>query len=178
MTIVAVMEGSCPQLEEQIRLLGWPRVAAPGEGGRNDERAVMVREAFTPQALIDCLSPPWIGGIEAAGSGGHPVGSCFRRHLAEGGLGLSLRSDTAYGADIAVPFADALATRLLAPGTDSFDLGFVVQELVSNALLHGNLEVGGIDCEGGGGLEGFGERIEAALGDPGRAGRRVQISAS
>lgn len=178
MTIVAVMEGISPWIEEQIRQLGWPLVDAPGAGGRGGERAVMVRESFTPETLERCLAAPWVGGIEASGPGGYPAGPCFRRHLAEGGLGLSLRSDTAYGADIAVPFAEALAARLLAPGTDSFDLGFIVQEMVSNALLHGNLMVGGIDSEGGGGLDGFGERIEAALADPERAGRRVQVSAS
>ena len=174
MTIVAVMVGITPQVEESLRRLGWAVTAKPETG----LGAVMVRERFSPDFLGQCLSPPWVGGVETDGSGRHPVGACFRRHLAEGGLGLSLRSDSAYGGDIALPFAEALAKRLLVPETDTFDLGFIIQEMVSNALLHGNLGVGGIDSEGGGGLDGFGERIEAALADPERAGRRVQLSAS
>ncbi len=178
MTIVAVIDGISPQAEERVRLLGWPVAVEPGGGTRDAHRAVMVRENFSADALRDCLSPPWIGGIELAGTGRYPVGSCFRRHLAEGGLGLSLRSDTAYGGDIALPFAEALTARLLDPESDTFDLEFVIQEMVSNALLHGNLGVGGIDSDDGGGLDGFGQRIEAALADPERSGRRVQLSAS
>ncbi|EME71574.1 chemotaxis response regulator protein-glutamate methylesterase [Paramagnetospirillum caucaseum] len=172
MTIVAVMDGISPQAEEHLRLLGWPVAAEPGDG----HGAVMVRERFPAGDLAGCLSPPWAGGIEVGGTGLHPVGSCFRRHLAEGGLGLSLRSDTAYGGDVALPFAQAVGRRLAEP--EGGALEFIIQEMVTNALLHGNLMVGGIDSDGGGGLDGFGERIEAALADSERAGRRVQLSAS
>ncbi|KIL99233.1 Pole remodelling regulatory diguanylate cyclase [Paramagnetospirillum magnetotacticum MS-1] len=172
MTIVAVMGGISPQAEQGVRLLGWPLADKPREG----VGAVMVRERFSEDCLQDCMLSPWVGGVEMDGSGRHPVGSCFRRHLAEGGIGVSLRSDTAYCADIAHPFALAIGRRLV--DSQGLDLEFIIQEMVTNALLHGNLMVGGVDSDEGGGLDGFGERIEEALADPDRAGRRVQISAS
>lgn len=175
MSIVAVIVGDLPETDGRLRFLGWPVAIRPeGAGG-----AVMVRSSFDQDALRQCLSAPWIGGIELSGDDRRPtIGSCFRRHLAEGGLGLSLRSDTAYGGDIGLAFAEALASRLVEADDDDFDLAFVIQEMLSNALLHGNLEVGGIDSPDGGGLEGYGERLDAALADPERAARKVQLSAS
>jgi sigma-B regulation protein RsbU (phosphoserine phosphatase) len=178
MTILAVLEELSPQAEELFQLLGWPVVAQAADSPSNGSRAVMVRERFTPVLLGQCLSPPWVAGIELAGSRNHLVGACFRRHLAEGGLGLSLRTDTAYESDPAPTFADAIVRRLLAPGSQVQDLEFIIQELVTNALLHGNLGVGGIDSDGTGGLDGFGERIAQALADPELSRRRVHISAS
>lgn len=175
MSIVAVIVGDLPGAEDRLRALGWPLAAQPDGHGW----AVMVRRSFDEAALRQCLAAPWVGGIELSdGDGRSTVGSCFRRHLAEGGLGLSLRSDTAYGCDVAQPFVEALLERLVELGAEDADLPFIVQEMVTNALLHGNLQVGGIDSPDGGGLDGYGERLDAALADPERAGRRVQLSAS
>lgn len=178
MTILAVLEEISPQAEKLFRPLGWPMVPQPPISPSGGSRAVMVRGRFAPETLSQCLSSPWAGGIELDGSLNHLVGACFRRHLAEGGLGVSLRSDTAYEADIAPPFTEALIQRMLAPDSEVQNLEFIIQELVTNALLHGNLEVGGVDSDGTGGLDEFGKRIAEALADPERTRRRVTVSAS
>jgi sigma-B regulation protein RsbU (phosphoserine phosphatase) len=176
MTIMAVLEELSPPAEERFRRLGWAVTTQVMGSAPNGSRPVMVRERFTAETLGECLASPWAGGIELSGSQSHLVGACFRRHLAEGGLGLLLRSDTAYEADIAQPFTQALAGRLLAEDSESLGLEFIIQELVTNALLHGNFGTGGIEGEDG--LDGFGERIAEALADPERSRRRVHISAS
>lgn len=174
MNVVAVIDRVSPEAEGRLRLLGWPLAATPSLG----RGAVMVRERLTMDDLANAVVAPWVGALELDVAGTHAVGACFRRHLAESGVGLSLRSDTAYSSEIAPLFVHAVLNRVLNADNDDFGLEFVVQEMVANAVLHGNLKVGGVDAEGAEGLMAFAERIDAALADPALASRRVQLSAS
>lgn len=174
MNVVAVIDRVSPEAEGRLRLLGWPLAATPSPG----QGAVMVRERLTEEDLAAALAEPWVGALELDVAGAHAVGACFRRHLAEGGVGLSLRSDTTYSSEAAPLFARTVLIRLLNAESDDFGLEFVVQEMVANAVLHGNLQVGGVDAQGADGLITFAGRIEAALAQSALASRRVQISAS
>lgn len=173
MDVVAVPDLISRAAEDYFRLQGW-HVAYAQVPGR---RPVMVRERFNEAVLGECLAEPWGGGFEMAGTGQRPIGACLRRHLHEGGLALSLRSDTAYDLDLAQIFVAALRARLIDPESDTTDLEFVIHEMVTNALLHGNLAIECRMVDGDGDLERFGRRIDEALASP-AAARRLQLSAS
>jgi len=172
MDVVAVPEGVTPPVEDYFRQQGWPVARNPGPG----QVPVMVRQRFDAATLGACLSMPWGGGIEMADSDAGPIGPVFRRHLAEGGLALALRSDTAYGIEVARLFAAALHERLIEADADIADLEFAVHELLANAMLHGNFGIGSglMDRD----LDAFGDLVERALATPKVAARRVQLSAS
>jgi len=174
MNVVAVLSELSPSLERYFHLMGWQ--VARNQMPELDQAPVMVRESFQPQQIEDCLQAPWVGGVEICEARQKPLGDCLLRHLAEGGIALVLRSDTAYGNEIANLFTDALSHRLIAADSDTTELEFVLHEMISNALLHGNFEIpSGMACDAEG-LELFGEQVEQAL-ESDMAARRVQISA-
>jgi len=176
MNIVAVLADTSYPLEHFFHQQGWQvaRSRVPGMG----QAPIMVQDRLDDSRLESCLEEPWVGGIELAGSDLRPLSSCFLRHLSEGGLGLALRSDTAYTAETARIFAQALARRLLAADVDTDDLEFVLHEMISNALLHGNFGIAGHFACDEAGLELFERQIDQALGSEDTMARRILISAT
>ncbi len=175
MNIVAVLTEPSPAQERFFHQQGWQvaRSQMPGMG----QAPIAVRDRFDETALRHALKEPWAGGVETAGGPPQTFSGCFQRHLAEGGLGLSLRSDTAYGNDVAKLFCEALRQRLLSSDSDTDDLEFVLHELISNGLLHGNFGITGPLAADEAGLDAFGDTVEAALADERRMRRRLHISA-
>ncbi len=175
MNIVAVLTEPSPAQERFFHQQGWQvaRSQMPGMG----QAPIAVRDRFDETTLRHALKEPWAGGVETAGGPPENFSGCFQRHLAEGGLGLSLRSDTAYGIDVASLFSAALQQRLLSSDSEIDDLEFVLHEMISNALLHGNFGMAGALTPDVAGLDAFEDRVEAALADADKVRRRVQISA-
>jgi len=156
-----------PDSEDLIVRQGWLPVAAAAEG----RPTVMVHQRFETKSIRACLAPPWCGGVEASATPSAPAGSYFHRHLAAGGLGLSLRTDTAVDTHAGRLFAAAVRNRLAGTEAAATALELAIRELVSNAIIHGNL-----------GLARAGDLNETdlrhALAESGRAGRRLQLSAA
>ncbi|CAA7612245.1 Chemotaxis response regulator protein-glutamate methylesterase [Candidatus Terasakiella magnetica] len=175
MSVVAVLNQTSQPTEDYFRAQGWHVAYAPVPG----MVAVMARDRLNEASIRDCLTMPWAGGMETAGGGGaRPAGLCFKRHLLEGGLGLVLRSDTAYGAEVASLFVAALKERLLDPEAETGDLEFVIHELVSNALLHGNFAIKRLASGGETDLDRFTLHVAEALASPEISSRRLQVSAA
>jgi len=173
MIVAAIIEGLSSEIGDQFRREGWRVVDKPLPAARS----VQVHDRLDEARIRDSLTQPWGGAIEWGEVGRVPDGQYLLTHLAAGGLALALRTDTAYGCDVVPLFAQAVAARLIAVGQDISDLEFSVHEMVTNALLHGNL---GLASSGGDldGLEAYGERLAEALDRPAQARRRLMISAA
>ncbi len=155
---------------EFARQYGW--LAATKSRQRSP--GLVLSGRFDAAAIRSSLAAPFIGGVEFDPGRTQLLGQRFRTHLAAGGTGLNLRTDTAYHCEAARLFAGALRERLGAdcPG----DLELALHEVVANALIHGNLGV--TSC--GQGVEDFAEycrSLDAMLAHPQRVQRRVEISA-
>lgn len=146
---------------------GW--AAPPGEP------LLVLCRRLDPADLDGCLEWPLAGCCEVEAGGGVPVGPHFLGHVEAGGLGLALRTDTAYAADAGVLFAAALKRRVLGPGEDVPDLELATHEILANALIHGNLGIAspepGVD-----GFDAYCRAMDRRLHDPARRCRRVELS--
>ncbi|CAA7617221.1 SpoIIE family protein phosphatase [Magnetospirillum sp. UT-4] len=152
---------------------GWDLAAAPAAV----RPAVRLVGALAAGPQAEDLLAPWSGLVEAVEVPPPRLGAYLLRHLRDGGIGLCLRTDTAYRWPVAAIFVAALRQRFGLVHMDFDHLELIVHELVVNATVHGNLGVDG-GWEGGADpfLQ-FGGAVEAALADPCRAARRVQLSA-
>ncbi|MDO8605673.1 MAG: ATP-binding protein [Phaeospirillum sp.] len=156
-------------IELAARLCGW--TATPGT-----QRLVLTR-CFGVDSIKACLIGPFIGGCEVDETGWIGPGRRFLHHLQAGGMGLSVSTGTAYQYDLALTFTTALCRRYPELAHMAEDIDRSVHELVANALVHGNLGVSSPKP----GMEGFDaycRALDAALADPERLGRRVEISAT
>ena len=159
---------SARDIELAARLCGWTAMPGPG--------LLLLTRCFGIDSIKACLVAPFVGGCEVEDAEWSGPGHRFLRHLQAGGVGLSVSTGTAYQYDLALTFTTALCRRYpeLAPMAEDIDRS--VHELVANALVHGNLGVASPKP----GMEGFDaycKALDAALADPGRLGRRVEISA-
>ena len=96
---------------------------------------------------------------------------------APGFLSISLSTASAYGADLTQVFCSALSRRLEPSDTNWSDLELAVQEALSNAILHGNLEVDGFLRASAEEFTLYSQTISSRLGDPVYAMRRIELSA-
>ncbi|WP_173982257.1 hypothetical protein [Magnetospirillum sp. SS-4] len=139
-------------------------------------RRMVLSRCFGVDSIQACLVAPHVGGCEVEETGWLPPGERFLRHVSEGGLGVSVGTGTAYQYDLALAFSRALCQRFPQLAGRGGDLDRAIHELMANALVHGNLEV----ASPAAGLEGFDaycKALDAALADPAKLGRHVDISA-
>ncbi len=173
MNIVVVWRGrSDAKAGEFARRYGW-RAAAGGIKPR--QAGLVLSKRFDADAIRRCLAAPFAGGVEVDRGGTLLLGGRFRSHLAAGGLGLSLRTDTAYHCEAARLFVDALCQRFAAHWAGGLELA--VHEVVANGLIHGNL--GLRSC--GPGADDFVEycrSLDDLLAHPKLIRRRLEVSAA
>ncbi len=168
-TIQAVSDDLTPlEVGHVAYACGWTAAPTPA-------RLALTR-CFGVDSIKACLAPPFVGGCEVEEAGWTVPGPRFLRHLQAGGMGLMVSTGSAYQYDLAFTFTTALCRRHpeLAPRAEDIDRS--VHELVANAVVHGNLEVASPRP----GLEGFDaycKALDAALADPRRLGRRIEVSA-
>lgn len=152
---------------EFARRHGWDD--APGEP------VVILCRRLDPGTLAGCLEPPRLGCCEMEAFAADTLGRHFMLHLATGGLGLALRTDTAYGADLGNRFVAALKRRLLQPGETVADLDLTTHEMVANALIHGNLGITSPRPDSGG-FEAYCREMDRRLATPELVRRRIELS--
>lgn len=139
---------------------------------------VLMVERASIDTVIQALRAPYRGLIEIGESWGQ-AGQQMRHHLESGGLGLSLRTDTAYNADVVPEFCQALNRHVRDKGlVCPADLELVVHEGLANAMIHGNLEVNATTSGAVEDMLHFGDMVEHALETPILAQRRIWLSAS
>jgi len=168
-TIQAISDDLAPQEAEHVAgSCGWVITPEPVR--------LLLTRCFGGVSIRSCLEHPFVGGCEVEEAGWIAPGPRFLHHLQAGGLGLAVSTGSAYQYDLALTFTAALCRRHPELTPLAADLDRSVHELVANAVVHGNLGV----TSPRPGLEGFDsycKALDAALADPGRLGRRVEISA-
>lgn len=168
--MIQVVSDDLPQheVERVARDCGWTVAPRPA-------RLVLTR-CFGMDSIKACLIPPFVGGLEVDEDGWTAPGHRLLAHLQAGGMAMAISTGSAYQYDLALTFTTALCRRHPELADRSEDIDRWVHELMANALVHGNLAVTsprpGMD-----GFDAYCKSLDAALSDPGRIGRRVEISA-
>ena len=102
----------------------------------------------------------------------------LRAAMAEGcRLFLSLSTRMAWSFDTAAQFCDALAVRGLLPDYLRHDVELSLHEAVVNAVLHGNLAMGGSLVDDPAEFDAFCQRLTARLAEGEGATKRVELAA-
>ncbi|MBR9971312.1 fused response regulator/phosphatase [Magnetospirillum sulfuroxidans] len=139
----------------------------------------MITSGIDGDGLRHALRPPHRGAIEVGATDWRQSGQRFLQHLRQGGLGLALRTTTAYAEDAAFIFSQSLIPHLRDSGfVCPIDLELVVHEALANAMIHGNLAV---DATTSGSVEDmlrFGEMVDDGLANPDLCGRMIWLSAA
>lgn len=97
--------------------------------------------------------------------------------LADGYLLISLTTRLAWTLDTAAQICEGLLTRGLLPATVRHDAELSLHEAIINAVLHGNLAMGGSLVDDPSQFDAFCQRLTATLADPDKATRRIDVSA-
>jgi len=146
------------------------------QGCDGDGKTILVARDATADMVERSLSDQGAGLFEATGARAQICGEYFADHLRQGGLGLAMSTASAYAIDVAGLFVQAAWRRWNLPADDADGVELAVHEALSNALVHGNLEVACLPEDQGGFLAHC-DNLDRALADPTKAGRRAEISA-
>jgi anti-sigma regulatory factor (Ser/Thr protein kinase) len=163
------------RIEDQCGLSACDIRKAIGLDENEDICSILVLSDVSDAALARLLAVPHRGIIEKSRENFKIHGNYFRRHLRAGGLGLSLTTASAYTTAVADLFVRALWTHCGHSGDIPAAVPLAVHEAVSNALVHGNLEVPCL-TEDPEAFERHCTLLDEALADPGRTGRRIELS--
>jgi anti-sigma regulatory factor (Ser/Thr protein kinase)/CheY-like chemotaxis protein len=125
--------------------------------------------------MAEGLAPPGRGFMELSASGLADLDPRCPAAIDRGGLCLSVTTASAWTGRVVPILAHALARHY--GGRDVGDAELCLSEAVANGILHGNLGIDG-DLRGAGDrLRIYGAAVAAALADPERAARRLEITA-
>lgn len=153
-----------------------PDLDAPGP----DAGAVplLLAGEATIETIRHSLSPPFCGFLETGADGLGGTGPrCLRTALA-GGLVLSLTATTACSLPVVELAAVAIRRRLALPDGEGAELMEIcLAEAVSNAVIHGNLEIPDHLRATPRGFESFRTVMRERLCNPKMALRRIEIHA-
>ncbi|OYQ34229.1 hypothetical protein CHU95_12325 [Niveispirillum lacus] len=103
--------------------------------------------------------------------------AALRTALEQGHLLVSLTTRLAWTMDTAAQFCEGLLLRGLLPATVRHDAELSLHEAIINAVLHGNLAMGGSLVDDPSQFDAFCQRLTATLADPNKATRRIDLSA-
>lgn len=160
---------------EQTRIaaaLGLPLAPAGAEG----PGMVRVIAEGAASELIAALRSDCAAIVEQGAEANLPV-ETLRQALAGGRLLVSLTTRLAWTLDTAAQFCEGLLARGLLPTAVRHDVELSLHEAVINAVLHGNLAMGGSLVDDPSQFDAFCQRLTATLADPDRASKRIDISA-
>lgn len=160
---------------EQTRIaaaLGLP-LAPAGAAGPGMVRVIAEGAA---SELIAALRSDCAAIVEQGAEANLPVDT-LRQALAGGRLLVSLTTRLAWTLDTAAQFCEGLLARGLMPTAVRHDVELSLHEAVINAVLHGNLAMGGSLVDDPSQFDAFCQRLTATLADPDRASKRIDISA-
>ncbi|WP_051330334.1 ATP-binding protein [Niveispirillum irakense] len=103
--------------------------------------------------------------------------AALRDALAAGHLLVSLTTRMAWTLDTAAQFCEGLMARGMMPEGLRHDVELSLHEAIINAVLHGNLAMGGSLVDDPRQFDAFCQRLSAKLAEPERALKRIDLSA-
>lgn len=153
--------------------LGWP--VAPVGPSAEASIVRLVAEGAAAD-LIMALRSGCAAIVEQGPPGTLPADR-LREALAAGHLLASLTTRLAWTLDTAAQFCEGLLARGLLPAAVRHDAELSLHEAIINAVLHGNLAMGGSLVDDPGQFDAFCQRLTATLADTEKATRRIDLSA-
>ena len=164
------------ELARQCRAAGAE--ADPAAGASQRDRLALMLAPASAAALHAGLSPPYRGFIELTGDGIGDAADLCVATVRRGGVAASLTTREAYALDLVGLFAAALGPHFPNLSDEAQRLVRIgLAEAVGNAVIHGNLGIGGGVRATRQGFGRFPRLIKERLAEPGRAGRRVVVLA-
>lgn len=160
---------------EQTRIaaaLGLPLAT----GTQNGAGLVRIVAESAAAELIAALRSDCAAIIEQGAEHNLPADK-LRRSLADGHLLVSLTTRLAWTLDTAAQVCEGLLVRGMLSASVRHDVELSLHEAVINAVLHGNLAMGGSLVDDPSQFDAFCQRLTATLADPDRAAKRIDISA-
>ena len=154
---------SSERVNEVARQYGW-QVAVPPQ----DANAVVVGEIDGGQ-LAQILSAPIFICIEDRVAGALAFG--------QGLLTVTISAELAYKVGMAGVLVDVFTHRGWVHSSSRSDLLLVMHEALSNAIIHGDLEMDSLNQNSSAAFLEFAATLENRLSEPAYGGRAVQISA-
>lgn len=147
------------------------------DGGPHAEGALVRLIAEGAAAdLISALRSGCAAIVEQGPPGTLPAAK-LKAALEQGHLLVSLTTRLAWTLDTAAQFCEGLLVRGLLPATVRHDAELSLHEAIINAVLHGNLAMGGSLVDDPSQFDAFCQRLTATLADPDKATRRIDLSA-
>lgn len=141
-----------------------------------EERPDVAVVAAPDAACLDAfLRPP--RRIVVEGTGRDDPATRRMAAVRDGGLLLSVTSATAFAVPLAKAFCAWVARWHAIPADRLIDMETALHEAVSNALLHGNLEISSTDLEAIEDADAYAAALKAPLADPRLAARRIDLEA-
>lgn len=120
-------------------------------------------------------SAPFVAWIEVGSLSATEVGRLIRR-ASEVDCYLSLTSATANDLHLAAQVVATVARRHRLDGVRRDDIELAIHEAISNAVVHGNLEVDGMKAVSIVALDRFSADLARRIADPAFASRRIEVA--
>lgn len=160
MTAVSVTRLDLPALEEASQ----PKALAP-----------LLLTSRRLEVVEIGLAPPYSGFVEIGAQGLGDVGQACLDAAEQGGLCLSLTIAGAWTCKVSQLLAAAISKRY-GGNRDWQAVDLCLSEAITNAVIHGGFAIESGLRESREGLAAYAQAIQAGLGDPVRAGKRVEIT--
>jgi len=163
--------------ERQCAALGLaPRSASATDEADADCPTLLLAGPATVETIRHSLSPPYSGFLETGPDGLAGTGQRCIETVRAGGMALSLTATTACSVPLVELVAVAIRRRLaLANGESAELMEICLAEAVSNAVIHGNLEIPNHLRATPKGFDAFRNVMRERLDDPRMASRRIEI---
>lgn len=131
-----------------------------------------------PWRLSRALSGDFSGFIEVAPDRAETIPAVWKdcaATIAQGGIAVSLTTAAAYGHDIPCQFMNAVSRRFDAPSCQQ-SMELALYEALSNAIIHGNLELDSSLRGSAAHLRAYRTALEQALSTPTLSSRRINLT--
>lgn len=175
--ILVVGDAASDELTRQCDVLGLALadLSAFGPGKRSPTAALLAGQG--DGGLIRTgLSDPFCGFVELGDEGIQGVGMRCLDTVRSGGLVLSLSTATAYAVDTMGLVSEAMRQSFhVRSELDTQLIEICLAEAISNAVIHGNLQIDGRLRATAEGFESFRQTMLQRLADPVKSRRRVEI---
>jgi hypothetical protein len=140
------------------------------------ERLVQVTGEGAAADLIVAMRSGCAAVVEQGPPGTMPT-ERLRAALAAGRMLVSLTTRLAWTLDTAAQICEALQAREMLAPSQRHDVELSLHEAIINAVLHGNLAMGGSLVDDPSQFDAFCQRLTTSLADAERAARRIDIAA-
>jgi anti-sigma regulatory factor (Ser/Thr protein kinase) len=164
-------------VDRQCAALGLaPHSASPPDDADAEEPTLLLAGPATIETIRHSLAPPYAGFLEIGSDGLAGIGQRCIETVRAGGMALSLTATSACTVPLVELIAVAIRRRLaLANGENAELMEICLAEAVSNAIIHGNLEIPNHLRATPKGFDTFRQVMRERLSDPVMASRRIEI---